>query len=760
MAEPFDVPLPTTGQKPWSLNPAIEEVRGRVGDVEDYVSGPGIQDAIAEAVASVEVVDGTVANLFSSPTSETNTALVDQIGDSATPIGAELSATIAGAVASVERAGKTGQGWWDYVFAPPATEDIPTITVLSTAPTGTLFRETRVGDDSTPVDIDADPHFLFTGGPAPEPASTAEFVRPQLLPENTTTVGNARYMQDVEWVTPLDNATVAIRVRTGGTSGTFRLWVDGKPLSLTAQSIDFPSGAVRYIRLDFPTARARRIKWRNHGTTMSFGGIILPAGIPERPESGLRVAVVGASFVAGSGSAPDGALRMETYAGMLADLLGARDFRNFGVGGTGWINSLVFGPRVSAAVEQNPDVLIIEGSRNDSNDPAAIYSAAKEALEVAASVPHVYVIGPATTPYAARANAIRKACLEAGRQFIDPAAQGWLRPEDIGSDGIHPTFEGHKRYARLAYAAIGPLSAVASTSPLTPTTVDVVASPTTATAGGSFTVTATVTAGVAGTVRFRTGTTTLADIPVSGGTASTTVSGLAVGAYTITVLFMPEAGYSPSTSSVNITVTPAPEFTLTPITSDSFSGTEVDNITGRMSDAALGGTSAQWNPGVSNTGSGTGAVVAGEMRRGATSTGTSLNGFTTTVADTLQEITVRGVASPSSLIMLSARRNQRAANSTLNAYMLSISASEQRIRLYKVVAGVTEYLSDYVSIADGDRIGLLVWGSKIRAYKNGLVVAEATDTSIATSAWAGVYVNSGTDSYRVDDYKLSSVTAV
>lgn len=34
MADAFDVVLPTPGQKPWNLNPAIEEIRGRVGDAE------------------------------------------------------------------------------------------------------------------------------------------------------------------------------------------------------------------------------------------------------------------------------------------------------------------------------------------------------------------------------------------------------------------------------------------------------------------------------------------------------------------------------------------------------------------------------------------------------------------------------------------------------------------------------------------------------------------------------------------------------
>lgn len=95
MADPFDAPLPTTGQKPWSLNPAIEEVRSRVGGVEDYVSGPAIQEAIADAAASIEVNDATVANLIAEPTSDTNITLVDQIADPASPIFSQLTSQYA-----------------------------------------------------------------------------------------------------------------------------------------------------------------------------------------------------------------------------------------------------------------------------------------------------------------------------------------------------------------------------------------------------------------------------------------------------------------------------------------------------------------------------------------------------------------------------------------------------------------------------------------------------------------------------------------
>lgn len=107
MANPFDAPLPSVGQKPWTLNPAIIELRDRQGTVEDVIntgrlSASGLADEIAAAAASVDVQDGTVAAAISSPTSDTNAALVDQIADSGSPVGAQLSATFVQAAARTQ----------------------------------------------------------------------------------------------------------------------------------------------------------------------------------------------------------------------------------------------------------------------------------------------------------------------------------------------------------------------------------------------------------------------------------------------------------------------------------------------------------------------------------------------------------------------------------------------------------------------------------------------------------------------------------
>lgn len=50
MADPFEVSLPGIGQAPWNLNPALEEVRDRIGSVEDITPGSSFETKLSTAV--------------------------------------------------------------------------------------------------------------------------------------------------------------------------------------------------------------------------------------------------------------------------------------------------------------------------------------------------------------------------------------------------------------------------------------------------------------------------------------------------------------------------------------------------------------------------------------------------------------------------------------------------------------------------------------------------------------------------------------
>lgn len=78
MAEPWTTPLPGTGQKPWSHNPNIEELRSRVGITEDFISSDGIQGAIVDAAAGLNpetLSDAFIASQIDLEGSETASSL-------------------------------------------------------------------------------------------------------------------------------------------------------------------------------------------------------------------------------------------------------------------------------------------------------------------------------------------------------------------------------------------------------------------------------------------------------------------------------------------------------------------------------------------------------------------------------------------------------------------------------------------------------------------------------------------------------------
>lgn len=84
MADPFYEPLPGAGQKPWSLDGPIQELRQRVTDIDEFIEGPGIESAIATAAAALNpdaLSDVFIADQVSNPTSDTNAAVVSLIGD-------------------------------------------------------------------------------------------------------------------------------------------------------------------------------------------------------------------------------------------------------------------------------------------------------------------------------------------------------------------------------------------------------------------------------------------------------------------------------------------------------------------------------------------------------------------------------------------------------------------------------------------------------------------------------------------------------
>lgn len=156
---------------------------------------------------------------------------------------------------------------------------------------------------------------------------------------------------------------------------------------------------------------------------------------------------------------------------------------NTAVGGTGYVHA---GPgrapfeaaQLAKALRERPNLLVVEGSRNDEyNDPSAVRLAADRLIgDVRAQSPatKILIVGPIwsaeppTKGVLAARDAVRYAASDNHVPFIDPIEERWLSggpPGTIGTDMVHPTDAGHLRMATLLEAdmarfALIPISGV------------------------------------------------------------------------------------------------------------------------------------------------------------------------------------------------------------------------------------------------------------------------------------------------------------
>lgn len=355
-------------------------------------------------------------------------------------------------------------------FEPPTGSFTVTMNPAAKTLSGPVLREKRISDDTSQgVDILGDPRFRFLGTPSlePHPAAPTNFVRTPLIPQSTF----MRYGFAVEFDT--DATEVEIRLRRTASVNDFRFRINGQWVSEQATTVDLPSDVFEYyIKLTGLPVGGSRVLFESGGQSTAFGGVVVPTGntVARPKRHGKRVAVLGASLVGGSGSSPDGATGLETWATRVSHMLGGDDYWMHAIGGTGYVagagTGTNYAARMSTLVASNPDIVIIDGSRNDTDDPG-IRAAADAILAQLAAVPEVYVGGPLTV-YTSNRDQLKAAAEAAGRPFIDPIANGWVTGTGnsatkagdgnadwvVGPDGVHPTFAGHRWLSALWYEAI------------------------------------------------------------------------------------------------------------------------------------------------------------------------------------------------------------------------------------------------------------------------------------------------------------------
>lgn len=193
---------------------------------------------------------------------------------------------------------------------------------------------------------------------------------------------------------------------------------------------------------------------------MVFALVLIVVAVVRQPPSQPVVAFVGDSYTAGS---PEDTGYTKRYPSRVAAQLRV-DVDVLAQPGAGYVTPGIIGARFVdevEALEPDTDVVVIWGSRNDPFDGGsaeAIGRAAGELLDAVkrqAPSASLIVIGPTyverPVPVGGKANAaaISQAALARDVPFID--ALDWLQtaqPGKVGSDGTHPTDQGHALIAR------------------------------------------------------------------------------------------------------------------------------------------------------------------------------------------------------------------------------------------------------------------------------------------------------------------------
>lgn len=360
-------------------------------------------------------------------------------------------------------------------------EDTPTITqaavTTSALKSGIItdsagwFREKRIGvAENTPgvnqtssanLDFDLTTRYRYLAVPQPVAGSASnapQYVSTPIKPGGTPQA--AYWLFNLEFVT--SSPQVSFRINTVTTNATFgMIYVNGLRVQENSWRMTSAGGASYEIVLTFPSAAARTIKIVGMNNNQGrWGGVGVAGGYtvskPTTP-AGPLFAIIGDSWVNGASTYPDGTNATETYPWRLAHLMGYTNILQAGIGGTGYVATTGgvaesnFAGRVDAVVAMNPDVLIFSGGRNDDvGTSASIQAAVESCLDRTSTVPKRYVVSTAANSQTVVQGAIIAGAASRGVQFIDVDRDAIPK----GTDGIHPTFDGHRILAEQIFSKL------------------------------------------------------------------------------------------------------------------------------------------------------------------------------------------------------------------------------------------------------------------------------------------------------------------
>lgn len=191
-----------------------------------------------------------------------------------------------------------------------------------------------------------------------------------------------------------------------------------------------------------------------------------PVATPESTPT--TIGFIGDSWSNGTGT--DGGMNA-SYAALAADQLGW-EYRIFAGGGTGYLKSNPvtgdhpFGDRVDGLIEFAPDVVVVQGSSNDSAYAAEDIERAAEQLftTLRRELPDatVYALGVFDSPaaddviLATSRQGVAQAAERTSIIYIDPSDDEWLDLKTDFADGFHPDSDGHRKVARQLALQLDP----------------------------------------------------------------------------------------------------------------------------------------------------------------------------------------------------------------------------------------------------------------------------------------------------------------
>lgn len=269
-------------------------------------------------------------------------------------------------------------------------------------------------------------------------------------------------------------------VFNGGAATLCVIYVNGVPLTLGTGSTPYNGGGQNFLQCVFPSRQPRLITVESQAGNFFYGVLFNDAVSkvwPANFANSVRLAVVGTSYIAGSGSIATPALRIGS---LLGKALGCFDVLSEGVAGSGYVSpgtGVPYIQRLSALVTYNPDVVIVTGGGINDRGQTGITTAIEQAavttyltaLRAALPLAPIFVFGSETgaTGPAANVFAMELAVSQAVAALADPmtiyipqantiAAKAWISGTGtvaaqnasgnsdnlIIADGIHPMQAG------------------------------------------------------------------------------------------------------------------------------------------------------------------------------------------------------------------------------------------------------------------------------------------------------------------------------